>query len=44
MWEYKHFKSIDAGMAWIARRSIQWERVFVENKAFSIMYRPLRTL
>lgn len=44
MWKVRHFRSSDAAMAFIATRNIQWERIFVENKPYSIIYKPIRVI
>jgi hypothetical protein len=44
MWQTKHFKSEADAMKWIAKRDIQWTRIFVENQVFSIEWKPLKVI
>lgn len=44
MWYVKHFDSAEEARAWVESLPVQWERIFVENKAYSIEYRPLRAV
>lgn len=41
MWNVKHFRTQAALYKWVEARSVEWYRIFVENKAYSIEYRPL---
>lgn len=44
MWRTKNFYSEAAAMKWIDSRDVEWRRIFVANKAFSIEWRPLRVI
>lgn len=44
MWSCKHFRDKEDADLWISGRAVEWYRIFVENKAYSIMYRPLRSI
>jgi len=45
-WRVKHFKTLEQFNAWTERNAhrIQWTRIWVNNREYSIEYRRLRVI
>lgn len=44
MWRTKNFDSEQEAMDWIESHEVQWHRVFVADRPFSIEWKPLRVI
>ena len=44
MWRTKNFDSEQEAMDWIEAHEVQWHRVFVMDRPFSIEWKPLRAI